>query len=195
MTDLVAFLATLHPLSQGLTAALLENTVQEALPARHLLLRPGQVARRVYFLETGLVRGYTLLHGREVSSWFMQAGDFVISIVSFFTQQPSEEYLELLEPAHMHSISSEGLQRLYNEFPEFNYIGRRLMEKYYVLSEQRAQRLRSHTAAERYELLLRDFPTIFQRVSVQHIASHLGLAPETLSRLRGRSGPPRAERK
>ncbi|WP_345070894.1 Crp/Fnr family transcriptional regulator [Hymenobacter fastidiosus] len=186
MSSFITFLNTLQPLSAGLTEAILASTMPEKLPAHHVLLRPGQVARRVYFLETGLVRGYTLLHGREISSWFMQAGDFVISILSFFTQQPSEEYLELLEPAVVHSISYDQLQRLYHDFPEFNFIGRRLIEKYYVLSEQRAQHLRSRTAAERYALLVRDFPTVFQRVALHHIASHLGMAPETLSRLRNK---------
>ncbi|TGE13464.1 Crp/Fnr family transcriptional regulator [Hymenobacter elongatus] len=186
MSSFLTFLSALQPLSPELTAALLTSTTQETLPAHHQLLQPGQVARRIYFLETGLVRGYTLLHGREISSWFMQANDFVISILSFFTQQPSEECLELLEPAVVHSITYDQLQRLYHDFPEFNYIGRLLLEKYYVLSEQRAQHLRSRTAAERYELLLRAFPTVFQRVALHHIASHLGMAPETLSRLRNR---------
>ena len=186
MTSFLDSLRRIQPISPALAQAVAAVTVPENLPAQHLLLRPGQVARQVYFLETGLVRGYTLLHGREVSSWFMQAGDFVISIVSFLTQQPSAEYLELLEPTMVLSISYEQLQALYRDFPEFNLTGRLLMEKYYVLSEQRAQHLRSRSATERYELLLQSFPTVFQRVAVQHIASHLGMAPETLSRLRSR---------
>lgn len=184
MSRFIDFLNTIQPLSPALTEALVRAAKTEQLPAHEVLLRPGQVARRVYFLETGLVRGYTLLRGREISSWFMQAGDFVISILSFFTQQPSEECLELLEPAVVHSISYDQLQELYRDFPEFNFIGRQLIEHYYVLSEQRAQHLRSRTAQERYELLLRDFPTAFQRVALKHIASHLGVAAETLSRLR-----------
>jgi CRP-like cAMP-binding protein len=187
MTPFLAFINAIQPVSSELAHALTAAAKREVLPARHLMLRPGEVARRVYFLETGLVRGYTLLHGREVSSWFMQAGDFVISILSFFTQQPSAEYLELLEPAVVHSLTHSELQRLYHDFPEFNYVGRQLMEKYYVLSEQRAQTLRSRTAVERYELLLAQFPTIFQRVALQHIASYLGMAPETLSRLRNKA--------
>ena len=187
MSSFLTLLNTLQPLGPELTAALRAGATREQLPAHHVLLQPGQVARRVYFLETGLVRGYTLLHGREISSWFMPAGEFVISILSFLTQQPSDEYLELLEPAVVYSITYDQLQRLYRDFPEFNAIGRQLLEKYYVLSEQRARHLRARTATERYELLLRAFPTVFQRVALHHIASHLGMAPETLSRLRNKS--------
>jgi len=180
-------LSAIHPLEPALSAALLASMQVEEWPAHHYLLQPGQVARRIYFLETGLVRGYTLRQGREVSSWFMREGDFVISIASFFTQTPSEEYLQLLEPSRGFSLSYEQLQRLYREFPIFNFHGRVLTEQYYVLSELRARHLRAQPAAERYAQLLRDFPTVFQRVAVQHIASHLGMAPETLSRLRGRN--------
>ena len=187
MLPFLAFIDAIQPVSPALAQAITATVRREMLPARHQLLRPGGVARRLYFLESGLVRGYTLLHGREVSSWFMDGGDFVISILSFFTQHPSAECLELLEPAVVHSITYNELQQLYHDFPEFNYVGRKLVEKYYVLSEQRAQNLRSRTAAERYELLLRDFPTVFQRVALQHIASHLGMAPETLSRLRNKA--------
>ncbi|MGI4739685.1 MAG: hypothetical protein ACRYG7_31345 [Janthinobacterium lividum] len=46
------------------------------------------MARQVYFLENGLVRGYALHAGREASSWFMREGDFVIFIVCWPTANP-----------------------------------------------------------------------------------------------------------
>ncbi|MGI4874490.1 MAG: Crp/Fnr family transcriptional regulator [Janthinobacterium lividum] len=186
MSSFLQILETLRPLSAGLRAALAGAVQREALPARYQLLQPGQVARRVYFVEAGLVRGYALHEGREVSSWFMREGDFVISVVSFFTQTPSTEYLELLEDSVVHAISHDDLHRLYREFPEFNLFGRVLTERYYVQSEQRAYQLRALPAAERYATLLREFPQVFQRVAGKHIASYLGVAAETLSRLRGR---------
>lgn len=183
------FLDALHriaPLSPALAAAVTAAVRREQLPARQQLLAPGQLARRVYFIERGLVRGYALHGGRELSSWFMREGDFIISVVSFLTQTPSTEYLELLEASTLHSVSYEQLQQLYHDFPEFNRFGRVLTERYYVLSEQRAYQLRAHSAPERYTHLLADFPAVFQRVALKHVASYLGLAPETLSRLRGR---------
>lgn len=186
MSALLDAVRAVLPPSPALEAALLAAVRREELPARHLLLQPGQVARQLYFVERGLVRGYALHGGQEVSSWFMQEGDFVVSIVSFFTQQPSTEYLELLEPSALCAIGHDQLQALYREFPEFNLVGRLLTERYYVQSEQRAYQLRTLPAAERYAQLLRNFPGLAQRVPLKHLASHLGIAPETLSRLRAR---------
>ena len=185
MADLLTYLQAIQPLSPELTDALQSGIKREALPKQHLLLQPGRVARQIHFIEQGLVHGFSLNQGRKVSSWFMREGDFIISVVSFITQTPSSEYMELLEPSTVHSLSYDYLQQLYHQFPEFNRVGRVLTEKYYVLSELRAHSLRTANAAERYAQLLRDFPDIFQRVQVKQIASYLGIAPETLSRLRG----------
>jgi len=179
-------LNAIQPLSAELAAAVLTAAQPETWPAHHQLLQPGQVARRVYFLSSGLVRGYALQNGREVSSWFMREGDFVISIASFFSQAPGDEYLELLEPGQGFSLSYEQLQQLYHDFPAFNFHGRVLTEHYYVQSELRARHLRTLSATERYTQLLRDFPAVLQRVSGRNIASFLGITPETLSRLRAK---------
>lgn len=186
MSTLVAAIRTLLPVSAALEEALEALVQYDALPARHLLLTPGQVARRIYFVEKGLVRGYALHSGQEISSWFMCEGDFVISIVSFFTQQPSTEYLELLEPGALYSVDYAQLNELYRTFPEFNYVGRVLTERYYVQSEQRAYQLRTLSARERYAQLMHDFPHLVQRVPLKYLASHLGMTPETLSRMRAR---------
>ncbi|MBC8081744.1 MAG: Crp/Fnr family transcriptional regulator, partial [Hymenobacter sp.] len=96
MDAFLAICQAIHPLSEPLREALRELTRRETLPRRHQLLRVGQVAQRLYFLETDVVHGFYLKDGRQLSSWFMKDGDFVISIASFFSQQPSSEAVELL---------------------------------------------------------------------------------------------------
>jgi hypothetical protein len=73
---------------------------------------------------------------------------------------------------------------IYADFPEFNYHGRVLTEKYYIESEQRANLLRNGTAIERYNLLLQMHPDIVQRVPLWMIASHINVSHEALSRVR-----------
>ncbi|CCH01532.1 putative transcriptional regulator, Crp/Fnr family [Fibrella aestuarina BUZ 2] len=183
---LLTYLQALTTLPPDLQVAILDRLRRETYLRRQWVLQPGQQADRIYFIEQGVVRGYYLKEGREVTSWFMREGDFIISIVSFYTRQPAQEYIELLTDGTLWSITYEQLQQLYRDYPAFNLVGRLLTEKYYVLSEQRSLNLRMQTASERYQQLLIDFPMIFSRVPLKHIASHLGISAETLSRLRGR---------
>ena len=184
MNPLLAAISNIIPLSEELQAELVKVIKCEEIRRDHFILVPGKIAKRVYFAEYGLVRAYYLHNGRELSSWFMREGDFIISIVSFFTQTPAEEYIKTVEDTKLWSISFDELQGIYKKFIEFNIIGRLLTERYYVLSELRTHQLRTYSAQDRYEYLLAQFPAIFQRVPLKHIASHLAMTPETLSRLR-----------
>ncbi|NBA84644.1 cyclic nucleotide-binding domain-containing protein [Emticicia sp. CRIBPO] len=162
------------------------SIVREIIPKKQLVLKEGQTAHHMYFVEQGCLRGYYLREGNEINSWFMKEGDFVISIISFYTQMPTEEMIETLEDCVLWSISYDQLNELYFQYPEFNQVGRLLTERYYVLSEQRTQNLRKKTADERYRHLVTSFPDISNRVPLKFIASYLGISFETLSRLRAK---------
>ncbi|MFD0940128.1 Crp/Fnr family transcriptional regulator [Pedobacter boryungensis] len=176
----------IHPLSTELIEHL--STVVKVLKLSngHILLKERDIAKHIYFIEQGFARCYYMKDGKDITQWFMSTGDAMISVFSFFNQTPSLEYIELLEDSVLLCTSYADLQELYRKFPEFNVIGRVLTEKYYILSEERAIALRSMTAQERYADLLKKHPKILQKASLKHISSYLGIAPETLSRIRAK---------
>lgn len=184
---LIRSLSLIAPLSAELQNAFSSYVTENAYPKKHLLLKAGHVAKRIYFINEGFARAFYFTKNiKECTSWFMGQGDLMISVYSFFTQQPAAENIELLEDSVIQSMTWGQLQSIYADFKEFNYIGRIITEKYYIQSEERAILLRTLTAKERYEFLLNSHPDIFQKASLGQIASYLGISQETLSRVRGR---------
>lgn len=183
---LIQTLNFIFPLSAALDKRFRESVQEEILPKRTLLLKEGHISRKIYFINKGFARAYYVTRqGRECTSWFMGQGDLMISVYSFYTQKPAAENIELLEDSELLSMTWNQLQGVYADFPEYNYTGRLVTEKYYMLSEERTILLRTLSARERYEKLLQLHPGITQKASLGQIASYLGITPETLSRVRG----------
>jgi len=104
---------------------------REKFPRKTVLLKKGQVCRKLWFVERGFARAYYFKEDKEVTAWFMGDGDFIISVYCVFQQKPSYEVIELLEDASLISISYDDLQRMYSNYSEFSAVWRILTEKYY----------------------------------------------------------------
>jgi CRP-like cAMP-binding protein len=114
----------------------------------------------------------------------MREGDVIISVESFFRQSTSYESIQSLEDCELYYISYIELQEIYRNFPEFNFVGRALTEKYFCLSEQKLYSIRMMRASERYEYLLQQFPELAMRVPAKYLASYLGITPEMFSKIK-----------
>lgn len=184
MTNLLNFLTSIHPISPK-TIEFLSGTLKvKTLPKNTIMLKEGQICDSIYFIESGLVRSYYFKDDTEISSWFMKEGDVIISVESFYSQSPSKEYIQTLENTTVFGISYQDLSFLYHNYPEFNFIGRVLTEKYYRKSEERLHNMRKQKGISRYEFFRDNEPDLVQRVQSRYIASYLGLNMETLSRLK-----------
>jgi len=186
MVALLQYLHNIYPLSEGLKEHLLRIVKSKKIKKRDFLLKAGRKCEHIYFIEEGLLRCFYITNKNEVSSWFMKEGDLAISIKSFFEQQPSYESIQALEDCYLYFISYKELQWIYHHFPEFNFVGRVLTERYYNLCDQRLYAIRMHSAPERYEYLVQNFPDLIKRIPGTHIASYLGITFETLSRIKAK---------
>jgi CRP-like cAMP-binding protein len=148
------------------------------------IIQAGSVCNYVYFINSGGLRMFYLENGKDITRYFTFEHQFASALTSFLTRQPSLENIQALEDTELLRINYEQLQQLYHAVPAWHELGRKILEMAYVTSTRRIEALICLNATQRYLNLLETFPDIFQRVPQYHIASYLGVEPETLSRIR-----------
>ena len=148
------------------------------------LIREGQVENHIYFLNSGATRNYFLKEGKEFTVDFQFAGDFVTAYYSLITREPSSVFIELLEDTEAVAIPAKSLNEFYARYHNGEKIGRLMAEYQYVKRLRKEMDLLSRTAEERYADLLQKNPALVRNISVKHLSSYLGIAPESLSRIR-----------
>ena len=61
-------------------------------------------------------------------------------------------------------------------------------ESLFIHKQRQQIDLLTLSAEERYHQLMQERPALINRISIKHIASYLGIAPESMSRIRGKFG-------
>ena len=165
---------------------LLENSKEITLEKGEFLLKEGQTARSIYFVLSGVFRVYQNIDGKEVTSYFScsERNPFAASFPSFLTQSPSCEYVEAIESSSVFSIRFDQLNKLYESSKNFERLGRILAEKNYLLAMERINSLQYQSAGDRYNIFMKIYPGLLNRIPHHYIASYLGVTPESLSRIR-----------
>jgi CRP-like cAMP-binding protein len=155
------------------------------------------LTKNEFFLEEcricdyiGLVNKGVLIYfksmdnGNEITTDFAFEGDWVTVNQSRLNNSPSLINIKAIEDSELFVIRQQDLSDLYIKIPKIERLGRILMEQAYLKIVRQSVDLQVLTATERYENLLHEFPEIFQRVQLYHIANYLGIAPKSLSRIR-----------
>lgn len=156
----------------------------KSLKKREMLLRNGEDCRDIYFINRGCLRYYYMVNGGEKTAQFFFEDSWYTDYESFLSGDPSENFVDAIEDTELLCLNRESLQKLYVLNPKFERFGRIAAEKAYLGIKYRTKKLTILTAEERYLELIRERPTIFNRIPQYYIASYLNIQPESLSRIR-----------
>jgi CRP-like cAMP-binding protein len=164
---------------------LLELFEPLSLKKRDHLYRSGEIVRYASFVLKGCLRHYYVNQDAiERTVIFAEENWWVGDLVSFIERKKTNLNLQATEDSDLLIIERERFDRGLKDFPGFlEYYQKGTQKTYTKLQEQVGQSL-SDSARTRYLRLLKERPSILQRVSQHHIASYLGITPESLSRLR-----------
>jgi CRP-like cAMP-binding protein len=158
------------------------------IPKGSFLVELDDTAHPLYFVHSGSVR-YMLIvpgTGEDVTKDFSFAPTFAASFGSAVSGQPARVGIAAMTDCVVSSWPLQQLTVLYDADPEWQKLGRRLAEWLYVRKEDREIAFLTQTAEQRYAALTLTFPNRIDQVPQRHLASYLGITPESLSRLKAR---------
>jgi len=151
-----------------------------------VILPIGNTARHIHILFKGIVIAYFLDNeGNAYNKNIFFENNFVGSTVSYLTNSPSNFALEALEDSMIISFNYKKYREYLFQNDDLKNFYIAYLEKNWVIDkEKREIAIVMKDAAIRYLELLQQYPNIENRVLLNHIASHLGITPRQLSRIR-----------
>lgn len=137
------------------------------------------------FVNKGLIKSYRLDEkGNEHISLFGWEGWWISDFNSYINQQPATLYIDAVEDTELFLLSRAAYEQLTLDVPIMDRYFRLLYQNSLVTKDERLISSNSYSAEEKFQRLIQSNPEIVQRVPQHLVASYLGLAPETLSRIR-----------
>ena len=106
------------------------------------------------------------------------------SVTGYSTHRLSPYSVQALEDSTLLVMTSEDRATLFEESQAYQRFSMMMLERTVQDMEGRIDSQIADNAADRYLRLLQDHPSLIQRVPQYHLASYLGVTPESLSRLR-----------
>ena len=184
MDNIIRKIQELYPVSHDSLHLLKYCFKQHTFPAKTIIIQAGRLDNQVYFIENGITRSFILHNGKEITTWFSMEGDATCGSWDLYRHKAGFEYVETLEETLTYSISIDKLNDLYKSRIDIaNWMRVLQQENFLLLQDIHISRL-NLSAQERYEKLIKEYPSIFHRVTLGHIASFLGITQPSLSRIR-----------
>lgn len=150
------------------------------------IIEQGSIARYFCLLDAGYMISYTTdIDGKTYNKNIFSSNDWVGSSVSSILQQPSNFTIKAVTDCSVIYIPYLKLRDLIFEVDDIKSFYIKYLEKNWVIDkEEREVSIVMDSAQVRYENLLHKYTNIEQYVSLKDIASHLGITPTQLSRIR-----------
>ncbi|WP_237274941.1 Crp/Fnr family transcriptional regulator [Tenacibaculum ovolyticum] len=151
------------------------------------LLSNGKNSQVSYFVNKGCLRLFYLDElGKDVTRYIAFENQFATEFVSFITNQPAQESIQVIENSELLYITHEDFRHLMKIIPKWKDFYNTYLEKAYVNNSKRLISFTTLNASERYKQLFQINPNIVKRLPNKIVASYINISQETLSRIKSK---------
>jgi len=152
----------------------------------------GSICNSILFIVSGKARSYFVNHEGQEFTWNFHFNDedskfenyFLVDYNSFLSQTPTHLSFEALEDIEAIALSHVNIQKIVLDSSYLEKLSSMMSATAYQNVHKRAFTLLTSNSKERYLQLLKDEPYLLKKFQHYLIASYLGVAPQSLSRLR-----------
>ncbi|WP_374463874.1 Crp/Fnr family transcriptional regulator [Chryseobacterium sp.] len=186
MQNLLNYIRSLTPFSDESWKLLLPVLSERNYRKNELMLQEGEICNSLFYIDKGYCKSYYEIQGDIKNTGFFFENEIATNISSFGSGQKSEFNITACEELHAIIFDKTRLFEVAAKVPEIETLGRHCIRQFASRQEEFSNLFKLYTAQERLEYLETHYPHMIQRIPLTQLASFLGVARETLSRIRKR---------
>jgi len=172
------------PLTDEEYTFILSHFTTKKFKKHQFLIQEGEAVKYSYFVITGLLKlVYTEETGKQHIVSFAMEDWWESDYYAFFTETTATMSLECLEDTEVLCLTLENYQNLCDDLQKMERFFLQKANFGFLGSQKRIISWLTSNSKERYEQLIKQYPSLIQRVPKSLIAAYLGISRETLSRL------------
>jgi CRP-like cAMP-binding protein len=185
MEPLLNHLRQFGHLSSEDTSLITQHVQTVQLSANAYFLEAGHVCRNIAFIAEGVMRVFFYDRtGHELSRYFIAENQYAVDLQSFNTQTVSSEYIQAVTNCTLLLISRPALTLFEQHIHDWAVISRKITEDALLKKVFAQPYLLGQDATTRYVTFVEQNPALANRIPMMHLASFLGITPQSLSRIR-----------
>lgn len=139
-----------------------------------------------YFIQQGMIRSYRIIDGNDITYNFFVVGEICGDYEAVLKQTASKQYFQAIVPTTVLAFNFSSMEDLFDEHPRIERIARKVAESSFLRLLDRVIEFQSETLEQRYRKLVDRHESILKDAPLQHIATYLGVKPQSLSRIRSK---------
>ncbi len=160
------------------------HMVKKSFKKNEVLKQEFKVENKIHLIIKGSVGVFLWDENNLRCLDIFTENDFCTDYMSFLNQESTPLLTMALEDIDVISISRSNVTRLYYNSITGLQIVRSAAESLFIHKQRQQITLLTMNAEERYLQLMQERPGLINRISGKHIASYLGITPESMSRIR-----------